>query len=237
MKNRHIILALVVLALGCGKNETAPSVAKAPAAAPPASAAETPIPKLTVRGVVEETFDASEYTYMRLKTVDGELWAAVGKSAVKKGDEVTVVDAARMDGFESKTLNRTFDKIVFGNLGTPGNASGPADVGKIEVKRAEGARGRTVAELFAQKGPLKDREVSVRGKVVKFTGGVMGKNWIHLRDGSGTREGKNDDVTVTTTQVAAVGDVVLATGTVRLDKDFGAGYTYPVLIENAKLSK
>ena len=53
---------------------------------------------------------------MRLKTADGETWAAVLKAPVKKGDEVTVVNAAPMDGFESKTLKRTFDRIVFGNL-------------------------------------------------------------------------------------------------------------------------
>ncbi len=272
MKSQHLVLALVVLALGCGKKEAPPALAKgaAPATAATAGApAEPPSgpssERLTVRGVVEETFDASDYTYMRLRTADGELWAATGKSVVKKGETVTVVNAARMDGFESKTLNRRFDRIVFGNLAALGEAapapmasghapadadvreqmksqhaaaaSGPADVGKIEVKKAEGANGWTVAELYARKATLKDREVAVRGKVVKFTGSVMGRNWVHLRDGSGTREGKDDDVTVTTGDVAAVGDVVLATGTLRLDRDFGAGYTYPVLVENAKLGK
>lgn len=205
-----------------------------------AAAADAPAARLTVRGVVQETFDASDYTYMRLKTADGETWAAVMKAAVKKGDEVTVVNAAPMDGFESKTLKRKFDRIVFGNLTTAGDeaaASGPADASKIGVKKAEGAKGRTVAELFAQKAALKDKEVAIRGKVVKFTREVMGKNWIHLRDGSGTHEGKDDDITVTTRGSAAVGDVVHVTGTVRLDWDFGAGYAYPVLIENAKLVK
>jgi hypothetical protein len=270
LKSRHLVLGLVVLALGCGNKEASSSAAKGPAAAPPAAPAapaeQAAPPGNTVRGIVEETFDASDYTYMRLKTADGEIWAAVGKTVVKKGDTVTVVNAARMDGFESKTLNRKFDKIVFGNLAPSGEtgpapmapghspadaadvraqmktqhaaaASGPADVGKIEVKKAEGAGGKTVAEVFSRKGALRDKEVAIRGKVVKFTGGVMGRNWIHLRDGSGTREGKDDDVTVTTADAAAVGDVVLVTGTVRLDKDFGAGYAYPVLIENAKLSK
>ena len=116
-------------------------------------------------------------------------------------------------------------------------ASGPADALKIEVKKAEGVRGRTVAEVFAQKAALKDKDVAIRGKVVKFTREVMGKNWVHLRDGSGTREGKDDDITVTTMDSAAVGDIFLVIGTVRLDKDFGAGYAYPVLIENAKLAK
>jgi len=116
-------------------------------------------------------------------------------------------------------------------------ASGPADAGKIDVKKAEAPDGKTVAEVFAAKGALKGTEVAVRGKVVKYTPGVMGKNWIHLRDGSGSREQKNDDLTITTADTTALGEVVLVRGTVRLDVDLGAGYAYPILIENAKLSK
>jgi hypothetical protein len=71
---------------------------------------------------------------------------------------------------------------------------------------------------------------------VKFNGGIMGRNWVHLRDGSGTA-GKDNDVTVTTADEVAVGDVVVAKGVVRVDKDFGAGYAYPVIVEDAKLSK
>ena len=71
---------------------------------------------------------------------------------------------------------------------------------------------------------------------MKWNAGIMGKNWLHLRDGSGAA-GKDNDITITTSDEAAVGDVVLVKGTVRVDKDFGAGYAYPVIIEDAKLSK
>ena len=64
----------------------------------------------------------------------------------------------------------------------------------------------------------------------------MNRNWVHLRDGSGAA-GKDNDLTVTTSDNAAVGDVVVVKGTVRLDKDFGAGYAYPVIVEDAKVSK
>ena len=87
------------------------------------------------------------------------------------------------------------------------------------------------------KNLIKDTVVAVRGKVVKYNPGIMGKNWIHLRDGSGSREKKDDDITVTTLDSAAVGDVVLVRGTVHLDRNFGAGYVYPVIIEDAKVSK
>ncbi len=89
--------------------------------------------------------------------------------------------------------------------------SAGGDVGDVKVPKATGQDARTVAELYAQRTALKDRTVTVRGKVVKFTPGVMGKNWIHLRDGTGTA-GKDNDVTVTTQDPAAKGDVVLVQG-------------------------
>jgi hypothetical protein len=79
--------------------------------------------------------------------------------------------------------------------------------------------------------------VAVRGKVVKYNPGIMGKNWIHLRDGSGSNEKKDNDLTVTTSDSAAVGGVVLVKGRVHLDRDFGSGYVYSVIIEDAKVSK
>ena len=63
----------------------------------------------------------------------------------------------------------------------------------------------------------------------------MGKNWIHLRDGSGAAADRTDDVLVTTLATTKVGDVVTVTGVVRTDKDFGSGYSYKVLVEDATL--
>jgi hypothetical protein len=119
-----------------------------------------------------------------------------------------------------------------------GVAKAPAaDVGDVKVSKATGANAKTVSEINAQKKDLKEKKVVVRGKVVKFNSGIMGKNWIHLRDGSGSDAKGDNDITATTADVAQVGDVVVVTGTVRTDKDFGAGYTYSVIIEDAKVSK
>ncbi len=273
------LMALVVLA-GCAKQPAAPAAKPAaPEAAPAASAsgvvpAAPAPPTLTVSGTVLETMDASDYTYMRLKTATGETWAAVNKTKIKKGDAVTVTNAMVMDGFQSKTLNRTFDHILFGILAGPGGASpaaagaaalpmvsdhaptagttggetpqqmaaqhgqaagGPADAPDVKVPKAEGANAKTVAELFAQRATLKGKDVTVKAKVVKVTAAVMGKNWLHVRDGSGSKATKDNDLTVTTDATAKVGDVVTVTGLVSVDKDFGAGYAYPVIIESAKL--
>ena len=234
---RLVTVSLLVLFVSACARKDAPVAAPAKAAAPSAFPA--------VSGVVQETLDASGYTYLRLKTADGEVWAAITKAAVKKGEQVTVANAMPANGFESKTLNRKFDRIVFGTLDETGatvltaspNVSAPADAGKIDAKKAEGPDGKTVAEIFAAKSALEGKSVAVRGKVVKYTPNVMGKNWIHLRDGSGSRDQRNDDITITTAETAALGEVVLVRGTVRVDLDFGAGYAYPVLIENATLSK
>jgi hypothetical protein len=116
-------------------------------------------------------------------------------------------------------------------------ANGPTTGVKIQmVAKAAGADAHTVAEVWGQKDRLKGKNVTIRGQVVKFTP-VMGKNFVHLRDGSGSPDKKNNDVTVTTADAAAVGDVVTAKGTIALDKDFGAGYAYPILIEDAKVTK
>ncbi|HEX9053107.1 MAG TPA: nucleotide-binding protein [Anaeromyxobacter sp.] len=115
-------------------------------------------------------------------------------------------------------------------------AAGPADVGDVKVPKASGADARTVAEIYAQRSALKEKSVTLRGKVVKFNAGIMNRNWVHLRDGTGAA-GKDNDLTVTTNDSAAVGDVVVVKGTVRLDKDFGAGYAYPVILEDAKITK
>ena len=102
------------------------------------------------------------------------------------------------------------------------------------IAKAEG--GKTVLEVFTEKSALANQKVVVRGKVVKTNAGIMGKDWVHVRDGSGD-EGSNDlTVTMTAQPLPNVGDTVLVTGTVVLDKDFGMGYQYPVLVEDATVT-
>ena len=176
---------------------------------------------------------------------------------LQKGASVVIADAMVMTDFHSKALNRTFDEIVFGtaraaDATTPpaAKAAAPAPaaqthasphgsgakepavaIGKID--KATGAEGRTVVEVNQQAKQLAGKNVQVRGKVVKVSTNIMGRNWVHLRDGTGA-DGSND-LLVTTTQTPKVGDVVLARGVVRVNADFGSGYSYPVLVEKATL--
>lgn len=105
----------------------------------------------------------------------------------------------------------------------------PADLKGI----AKAPGGMTVQEVTADAAKLKGKKVAVRGKVVKVNLGIMGKNWLHIADGSGP-EGKAD-LTVTTAATPKVGDLVIATGTIAADKDFGAGYKYDVIMEDAAI--
>jgi hypothetical protein len=197
----------------------------------------------TVTGVVLETREVDSYTYVRMKTKQGETWAAVGKAPLKKGATIVIEDTMVMKDFESKALKKTFPSIIFGNLaGSAKNTAEPhggvakmPDTGPIKVTKATGANARTVAEVVTKGAELKDKQVQVRGKVVKYSAQIMGKNWIHLRDGSGSATDNTNDILVTSSAQAQVGDVVTVTGTVRLDKDFGAGYVYKVLIEEATI--
>lgn len=125
-----------------------------------------------------------------------------------------------------------------GNMGSmhAGMAT-PVDVGDVKVAKATGANARTVAEIITGSVELKNKPVVVRGKVVKFTPAVMGKNWVHVRDGSGSAADNTHDVLVTTKDETKVGEVVLVKGVVHTDVELGSGYSYKVLVEDATLSK
>ncbi len=91
-----------------------------------------------------------------------------------------------------------------------------------------------VEEVYAKKDTLNGKKISVKGEVAKFNSGIMGKNWVHIRDGSG-KPGTND-ITATTQDDARIGDKVIVTGTLAVGKDFGAGYIYEVIIEEASIT-
>lgn len=207
---------------------------------------------VVIKGQVLEVKDVENYTYLLLKTDKGDTWVAVSTAPVIKGAAVTIVDAEQMDNFESKVLKKKFPKIFFGKLEQPklnaaqqaaqvaaahGEAAKSPVMADVKVAKAGGADGYTVGELNGKAAALKDKPVTVHAKVVKFSANIMGKNWVHVRDGSGAAKDGSDDVLVTTQEVAKVGDVVTFKGVLRTNKDFGAGYIYKVVVEDGKLQK
>ena len=234
--------------------------------APPLALAQNAPP---LKGEVLEVQNVPGYTYLRLKTAAGETWAAVTTAGVKTGSTVSILNPMTMQNFQSKVLNRLFDRIVFGSLdgpaaagpggpmGTMGAAATPGTTAMppgmqmrpmapanatpapvvAKLPKASGPEGRSVAEVVQTRQALKDKTVLVRGQVVKVNAGIMGKNWLHLQDGSGSAKDGSNDVLVTSTEMAKVGDVVQARGTVRTDVNVGPGYEYAVMIEGASLRK
>ena len=223
-----------------------------PTAAPKVAAAETTeVGGWT--GTVVETVNAANYTYVQVDTGKEKIWAAAPQFPVKVGDKVTVPAGMPMKNYQSKTLKRTFATVYFvtaisgpgaiqsesavmreahtGLRGQPGSSPAAA-IDFSGLKKPEG--GMTVAEVLSGKKDRQGKVVSVRAKVVKCNDQIMNRNWIHLQDGTGA-PGAND-LMVTTVEKAKVGDTVLVKGTLVFDKDFGYGYKYKVMLENAKLT-
>lgn len=117
-------------------------------------------------------------------------------------------------------------------------AAAQAAASKVDLKGIAKAKGgMNIAEIFADKDKLAGKDVTVRGKVVKTNGSIMGKDWMHIRDGSGSEKDKTNDLTVTTAvgELPKIGATVLVTGKVATNKDLGFGYQYDVIIEDAKV--
>ena len=205
-------------------------------------------------GNVVETMNTGGYTYVHVDTGSERIWAAAPEFQVKVGDEVTVPKGMPMKNYHSKTLDRTFDVVYFAsNIPIAGteqttaqlpeghpessqkNASAsPATINTdfSEIRKPGG--GKTIAEIYDEKGGLAGKEVTLRAKVVKYNPNIMGKNWIHLQDGTGTN-GTND-LTVNTVTDVKIGDTVLVSGVLVTNRDFGYGYQYDVIIEDAKVT-
>ena len=246
-----LVLVVSISFLGCSAEATETSSVTPP----PITQVEEAAAGGALTGRVVEALDVASYTYLRLATpVDGEVWAAVPKAALEVGSEVILQNPQAMYSFESKTLGRTFERIYFATLAGPsspsksnphanlgagtaglvsGRASAAAPTTGEKVAKAEGATGVTVAELYAQKSDLSGAVITLRGRVVKYAPSIMGKNWFHIQDGTGDANDETHDITVTSAATTAVGEIVVIQGTVAVDKDFGAGYRYAVIVEDA----
>jgi hypothetical protein len=228
-----------------------------PSAPPDEAAVDT-----RIAGKVLEQIDVAKYSYLRLG-VEGssDTWTAVPVTSLRVGQTVVVSDAERMTDFASATLARTFDVIYFGVLDAPAAGGEALVLPGIEAlappshqsqmaphpgpgreadavpvarsERAPGPLGRTVAELNALDATASGSRARVRATVVKVTTGVMGRTFVHLRDASGIAPLTND-LTATTTEELGVGTEVVLEGSVEVDKDFGSGYRYRVLLADTR---
>jgi hypothetical protein len=202
---------------------------------------------------VLEVIQTSGYTYVRVSADGTEYWLAIDRADIEKDKTYYWTAGTLMKDFTSRELKRTFRTIVFVQDFTSkpilldptpdmeskmqaasaiGRQTPRAKTG-ISVERAPG--GITIAELYAKKAAYSGKEVSIRGEVVRFSKEIMGKNWVHLQDG--TKDSSGFDLTITTLDSLKVGDVVIFKGKISLKKDFGSGYFYEVLMEDGTIRK
>lgn len=187
-----------------------------------------------------------------------EVWVAAPEFGVKPGAPVTVSLDMAMEHFHSKTLDRDFPVLYFVSkvaregetlVGGRGPVAGPA--APIDMMRSHqsdpataaplesippASGGLKIADVLAQRKTLAGQAVVVRGKVVKVNNGIMDRNWIHLQDGSGAAGDRTDDLTITTAAALKLGDIVTLSGVLAIARDFGAGYAYDAILENAKVT-
>lgn len=192
-------------------------------------------------GEIVETMDSGGYTYALIREGTVETWVAGPMTELSVGDRVSMPLGSLMANFYSRTMNRTFDRIYFvhsinieGVEGVAAHGAAPSEVTDGALESLAG--GQTVYEVYRDSASLSGQPVAIRGQVVKFTPEILGTNWLHIQDGSGAESDGTHDLVVTTSQEVAVGEVVVVSGVLSTDRDFGMGYQYDVIIEDAELA-
>lgn len=206
---------------------------------------------------VLESVNSGGYTYIKADEGGHIYWVAGPQTTLKVGSSVSYIEQMVMKDFTSKSLNKTFDLLVFASTilpakGTtvaptkitmnktqqaPNDAAHKSINNPVEqvVKVAKNANGYSVEELYTKKSELKDKTVKVNAQVVKVSKNIMGKDWIHLQDGSGS--GATSDIIATSVNsTVKVGDIVTTNGIVKTDVNLGYGYNFSVMIEEAKFT-
>ncbi|WP_456377905.1 hypothetical protein [Lutibacter sp.] len=203
--------------------------------------------------IVQEVIQVKEYTYLRVLENEKEKWVAAPSFKAEVGKTYYFKNGMEMPNFKSNELNRVFETIYFVEaISTDSNGnniqstittntldlSEKVSKPKLERKdvKIEPINGTiTIAQLYGDMKSFEGKTIRVRGKVTKFNPAIMNKNWIHIQDG--TESNGKFDLTLVTSEEATVGDIIVVEGEVSLNKDFGYGYFYELIVENAKLIK
>lgn len=108
---------------------------------------------------------------------------------------------------------------------------------EVDIDKAEGENGYTVEEVFNQAADLAGKKIKIRGMAVKISPNIMGKNWIHIQDGTGNPMANSHDLVVTSADIPEKDSIIVVEGVLAKDKDFGAGYKYGVILEDAVVTQ
>ncbi|MBT5934824.1 GW dipeptide domain-containing protein [Sulfurimonas sp.] len=188
-------------------------------------------------GIVLETLSSGGYTYMKVEESKKTYWIAMTQRDVKVGDAISYSEQGWMKDFHSKTLDRTFESILFASdAPTNTHIKAPSKKASIMESSHTSSSSISIADLFKNRDKYVGKIVTVKGKVTKTSAQIMKLNWIHIQDGSNFHD-MNDLVFTSTQNAPQVGEIVYAKGLVVKDKDFGYGYFYPLIIQEASFSK
>ena len=191
---------------------------------------------------VKEVEQVPNYTYLLVKGKGPAYWIAVSSTEIQVGESITYQGGMIMENFHSKELDRTFEKVLFLDgleenqasntdkmLGTSQGSDVKTDRLETNIDREAGSV--SIAELYEDPAAYEGKTIKVKGEVAKFNANIMERNWVHLQDGTDF-EGKYD-LTITSQERFEVGQVVTLEGILALNRDFGYGYNYAVLLEKA----
>ena len=292
MKTKKLYLALglgLSLAFtGCSSDSSDSQTTHSQETVAIAQTGQTTAPKdnQTLTGTIAETFNSAGYTYILLDNGHDKIWTAISETKVDAGQNIALKNGPVMKDFHSRSLDRTFPKIIFSggikgekNTGhnmmgktpnkktpkakddeanfmaaldahkggdelqlTPAQASGGSSKAivnavDINVTKATGENAYTVEEIYTKAKDLNGKPILIHAKVVKVSPHIMGKNWLHLQDGSGNSMQNTHDLVVTTKDTPELDSIITIEGIVAAQKDFGAGYFYEVIVEEGVIKK
>ena len=190
--------------------------------------------------LVDSVIQTSNYTYVKARTeLNSRIWLALPKKDIQENENYYYYGAVEMGDFKSTELKRVFPSILFINdlidpedL-NPETALNQEKPDKEKQVISPPSNGISIAELFNNRGKYNNKIIRVKGEVTKYNEGIMSRNWIHLKDYSSGSDGF--DLTATTQMETQVGDIIILEGKIILNKDFGSGYFYEILMEDGKI--
>lgn len=190
---------------------------------------------------VNEILNTEKYSYLNVTEESEKYWIAIPRKEIHLGYTYYYKGGLLKRNFESKEYNRVFKTIylVSDVIPYPSKAGDPElskavaidEISSAPVRATPTEGSITLSELFSDPKKFDGKLIQVTGKCVKVNLMIMGRNWIHIQDGSGD----GLDLTITTTENVNLDATVTLEGTISLNKDFGAGYKYDVIMEMAKL--
>ena len=236
MKVKFYLALCILFAVSCGDKKSSE----------PQNTSET------FQGIAQEVLHVPEYSYVRVTDGNNEKWLAAPTTNIIIGNTYYYDKSMQMQNFESKALGRTFETIYF--IESLRSTKEPVTqitpqihqtknsnvtttkpvIEKEDITLAKATNSISIADLFKDMEKYNNQVVRIKGKVTKYNPAIMNVNWLHLQDG--TEHNGEFDLTVTTTSQVKVDDIVVIEGKVSLNKDFGAGYRYKIIVENATLT-